>query len=531
MLLTRIWFVVLAVAATLGLSTALLARGMFNREEIADVDELLRRDRFAVESLLKLDARARIDALAPIAADGAVREGVRAKKDKALKDRLRTMNQQLEELRADMLIAVDADGSIVAQEGRSPARAGSGLGKIPLVERALAGFLGDDVWVYDEGVYRMAARPVVDRGVYVGAVIHGQKLDATLAQRLSERLSGASVGFFWSDRVVASFTPSDVKGAPTQTELMPALTTALTDERLKRGERTEPFELDGRGRAVFSLVAGAASSAGVGYAIARPYATLATPAAIFDRATKDDIKALPQPALGAALVGLVLIAMLIVWLEHDRPLGQLGAQFDRITRGDADDIDLPALPRRLRNIGERAHKAIDAMVERGGGRRTKPKANLDEILGPTPESMTSSAFSFGALPEAGATGQVPQPQPIPAPGPGGALAAPAQPAPMPPPVPRVSPPPGLKAPAPPTAPQVSPKASEEPHFRDVYDQYIAVRRQCGESTADVTFEKFTGTLRKNRDQILSQRPDVASVRFTVYVKDGRAALKANPVKA
>jgi hypothetical protein len=58
MLLTRIWFLLLAVAAILGLSTALLARGMFNRDEVSDVDEHLRRDRFGAELLLKLDARA-----------------------------------------------------------------------------------------------------------------------------------------------------------------------------------------------------------------------------------------------------------------------------------------------------------------------------------------------------------------------------------------------------------------------------------------------------------------------------------------
>ena len=42
------------------------------------------------------------------------------------------------------------------------------------------------------------------------------------------------------------------------------------------------------------------------------------------------------------------------------------------------------------------------MVEKGGGSRQKPKANLDEILGPAPETLTSSAFSFGED-KAGAT--------------------------------------------------------------------------------------------------------------------------------
>src|SRR5689334_2060507 len=106
MLLSRIWYLFLALAAIMGLSTALLARGMINREHLSNADGQLKRDRFEIESLLKLDARARLDTLAPIAADGTVREAVRARKSdkvdgqdpqKALRDRLRTMNQQLEE--------------------------------------------------------------------------------------------------------------------------------------------------------------------------------------------------------------------------------------------------------------------------------------------------------------------------------------------------------------------------------------------------------------------------------------------------
>ena len=43
------------------------------------------------------------------------------------------------------------------------------------------------------------------------------------------------------------------------------------------------------------------------------------------------------------------------------------------------------------------------------------------------------------------------------------------------------------------------------------------------------FEKFKNTLRKNRDQLL-QRHACKSVKFSVYVKDGKAALKASPVR-
>lgn len=557
MLLSRVWFLVLAVAAILGLSTALLARGVINREQLGNVDEQLRRDRFATEMLLKLDARARLDAVAPIAADGTVREAIRGKKvdgkdaTTALKDRLRTMNQRLEELRADLLIAVDAEGTIVAQEGRRPARTGAGLGKVPLVERALGGFLGDDVWVYDGQVYRVAARPIIDRGAYVGAIIHAQKLDAVLAQRLSDRLGGPSLGFFFRDKLIASYTPTDRVGAPTQPELLDQLAAARGDERLQRGERTEPLDLAGRGRAVFSLVAGSASAAEVGYVVARSYTTLPTPFAIFDHAKKEDVDALPKLMLALGLFGLFAVAMGIMFLERDRPLAIFRAQVDKIADGKADELDLPQLIRQHRKIGTAIHKAIETMVAKGGGQRQKPKANLDEILGPAPETLTSSAFSFGDD-KAEASGIL-QPAALPPPmaAPGQTGGAPRMP---PPPAPLKAP--GLKSPPPaPGTPAsdeksvsvafkldaIAPKSSngasayssadEESHFRDVFAKFADMRKQCGEPTQDLTYERFLGTLQKHRDQILQSRPDAAGVRFTVYAKEGKAALKAAPRKA
>ena len=69
---------------------------------------------------------------------------------------------------------------------------------------------------------------------------------------------------------------------------------------------------------------------------------------------------------------------------------------------------------------------------------------------------------------------------------------------------------------------------EAADWRQVFDEFLRVKQQCGEPT-NVSYEKFLNTLRKNRDQIL-QRHTCTRVRFSVYVKDGKAALKASPVK-
>jgi len=45
----------------------------------------------------------------------------------------------------------------------------------------------------------------------------------------------------------------------------------------------------------------------------------------------------------------------------------------------------------------------------------------------------------------------------------------------------------------------------------------------------LTFAKFGDKLRKNKEELV-QKTGCREVRFTVYVKDGKAALKATPVK-
>ena len=72
-------------------------------------------------------------------------------------------------------------------------------------------------------------------------------------------------------------------------------------------------------------------------------------------------------------------------------------------------------------------------------------------------------------------------------------------------------------------------APDEVHFQDVFHEFLAVRERCGEGGDGLTFEKFAGKLRKNRDQLV-QKYGCRTVRFQVYVKDGRAALKATPVR-
>jgi hypothetical protein len=81
-----------------------------------------------------------------------------------------------------------------------------------------------------------------------------------------------------------------------------------------------------------------------------------------------------------------------------------------------------------------------------------------------------------------------------------------------------------------TARNESSAIDEAVHYREIFEQFVDTKKKCGEPTANLTYEKFVTKLEANREQIAS-RYACRSVRFQVYVKDGKAALKATPVKA
>ena len=71
--------------------------------------------------------------------------------------------------------------------------------------------------------------------------------------------------------------------------------------------------------------------------------------------------------------------------------------------------------------------------------------------------------------------------------------------------------------------------AEEQHFQEVYREFMQTRERCNEPPENLTFEKFAAKLRKNKEQLVVKYA-CKSVRFQVYVKEGKAALKATPVK-
>jgi hypothetical protein len=72
-------------------------------------------------------------------------------------------------------------------------------------------------------------------------------------------------------------------------------------------------------------------------------------------------------------------------------------------------------------------------------------------------------------------------------------------------------------------------SDEAAEWTAVYEDFVRTKKQCGEPTDGLTYEKFQHTLKKNRDALM-QRHNCKRVRFSVYIKEGRASLKATPVR-
>lgn len=72
--------------------------------------------------------------------------------------------------------------------------------------------------------------------------------------------------------------------------------------------------------------------------------------------------------------------------------------------------------------------------------------------------------------------------------------------------------------------------NDEQHFREVFREFLATKEKCAEASDGLTYDRFAQKLRKNRDALV-EKYSCRTVRFQVYVKDGKAALKATPVKS
>ena len=65
---------------------------------------------------------------------------------------------------------------------------------------------------------------------------------------------------------------------------------------------------------------------------------------------------------------------------------------------------------------------------------------------------------------------------------------------------------------------------------DLFDDYLAARKRCGEGTKGIDRERLEGVIAKQRAAI-QKKYGCEEVRFRVVVEDGKTKLKATPVRA
>jgi len=598
-MLSRLWYVVLAVALGVALAGAFLNKSAASREVEFQLEEQLRRDRVEAELWLRLDARLRLDALATLAVEPEVRQTLRNSSNKRgtptpsvrrrLSNKLKMLNAKLEEGKGDMVFAVDAEGEVVATLDKSDV-SDQRLDKMPLVRDALRGFMRDDVWVYNGEVYRMAARPVFDGGRYVGAIVHGMAVGDDLARRLGEKLPNSTVVFFFGDEVIGAHTGGT--NAPTRSEIKNGLAEVVANMSDTEGS----VEINERTRAIGSPIRGGAAHARVGYLIGRNGSHVGL-GGLFANTSSEDVASLPWWAVIGIPLVLLGLALLLLYMEHDKAVGILRKASAGLAKNEISGLPAGELRRHYRKIAENINAALYAGVGFKKDAEKRASVNLDDMLSSTRDSTDTGYFGFGeeaptarrtsvdevaeraarktngtstARPEGTTTArpkETPTARPNDAPTSRPSHSQSSRP---PAPTPRHRQAPVARAERdltpPPDDPPTRPRAvvdeydgyddgfgdteastqvthipqelleesspgeeGEEAHFREVFDQFVAAQKECGGPVAGLTFDKFVSKLHAARDQVM-KRHNAASVRFTVYVKEGRAALKASPIK-
>ena len=218
MILSRIWYVILAIVCAAAYYIVSLAVGQYNRRNHAAMQEELKADSQVVKWALDVDARRRLDALFLASTDAGVVKAIKganaakdsvpvANRDEGSKA-LRAYNEKLAEaFKSDVIFAVDRDGRLVSQIGYDAVNSSPEfeLGGYPAVFDALHGFLRDDTWVLGGKIARVVARPVEDEAGQppLGAVVALKWMDVPFAKEIGKR-TRTNLAFFALGQRVAS---------------------------------------------------------------------------------------------------------------------------------------------------------------------------------------------------------------------------------------------------------------------------------------------------------------------------------------
>jgi len=521
MFLSKIWFILVALFAGFALSIALTApRPMVQKLEEME-GQRLDRAQYATEQMMKVDAHKWIDHVARLGRDAVLAESLdsASKGSGELSVQHRTVQGRVRALLPDLggagiatIVALDASGRVVARVGQDEANFGENIAGAELVDDALRGFLSDDVWGIGGHLLRVAGAPILSksRDRIVGALYVGAETGDGFAERLKKNLD-VDVALLLRGKVVASTLPTEFLGQ--LGEMVDQHKAEI--ESLKRTSAL-PIEV---GADTYLAVAapfpGQASQQQAYYVLIGKKPARADVKSLLASTSARDLRwgSFPWVALLGTILTFVAVGLFLQRLEVDHPINKMRSELRSLIRVDGAKLDDHKYGGGFGGIARDVNAALEHVAHPGHPEGRSASSHADA---PAPGSAFSGESHFEQAPR-------PLAGPPLIPGLGSA-----------PPPPAFSPPPSPPAFAPPPPPSFAAPATaavedEETHVRDVYQQFLAMKEQCGESTAGLTLEKFTTRLRDNRAGLMAKH-ECRTVRFSVYVKDGKASLRATPIK-
>ena len=581
MFLAKIWFFLVALVAAVALTIALVLPRPAQRTLVQEEQQRLVVACGVIDILLGDDARNRVELAGAFARTQEIVTALEAASganslDEARMKQVRDVGEAVMKTiqgsrKPDFAMLIDRRGRVVARVHLDENDFGDIAAGRPIIDDALAGYLRDDLWTQNGTMYFVSAAPVIKRDPpvsYVGAIVLGHQVTNALASKLAFPLN-VDVGFHLGKDDVAGSKSLSLDHAP----LLDAVKKLSGGDLGQDCQANKPLQIS-NGKddytAIVARLPGEAAAKGAFYSV-----FIQRPAAVgfmgtLKSITQSDLGfgSFPWPIVGGGFLIILGLGIALMMVESDRPLKRLAADAVRLAKGEKERLGEDEHPGKFGSIARSVNIHIDKL-----GREAKvAKKDLDQLLGPAPEgSLGTIDLLATALPPARPGGPAPAvapppsdfrfhdpgPAPGPAPRPTPPPARPGTPPPLqrpsapPPPASFPTPPPMfaaatqpsgansmslgdsleddiLGAPAAPAS-EAGSSSNVDPYFKSVFDQFVSVKKSCGEPTAGLTYPKFSEKLIKNRDDLMA-KTGCKEVRFTVYVKDGKAALKATPVK-
>jgi len=543
-------------------------------------DDARNRETSLIPLALDPDIQAGLKAANEAPTIGELNRDVRDKARKAVKkfaDQHSVNNSSEKDVGFDAVFAIDQHGRVLANIGFEQGASSKEfeMGGYGLVADALHGWVRDDAWVFNEKIYRVVGRPVeVESGTApAGAVVAAKVMDDRYAQELSER-TGAAVAFFAAGTRVATGAPSSFDKADLEVTPNDIQKIETDADYLEKG-RTAPQKLrEAPGwnvGAVFARLPGEAWDLRAGYVVANRHPIVRSPFDFQHLADEKDKGAVPTLFIVLGAAGAALLGLFFTLIEHTLPLHTFRRELTTLANRDNNvEVLKPATFRGVfKKFAGLVNDALDKIAAKGGVERGP--ADLKSVLGPLPAQPSMSAFAvpqgLGAGLGGGASVAMPAAtgpkrakrlpgrkgkdeegvdsgEPTSGPTSGESDGPSSQRSSEQASLPKSSARSGSPAGAPASGPASTEEApiesaaavsavggevDEETEWRQVFKDFLAMKKKLGEPVDKLTFEKFKGTLQRNKDALV-QRHGCTRVSFQVYEKQGKTALKASPVK-